>query len=340
MTEGVQLSIVVPCYNEEVVIEESARQLLACVGQMIRARKISAQSRILFVNDGSTDETWNLIENLCLQDPIFCGLSLSRNFGHQAALLAGLHIAPGDAVVSIDADLQDDLEAIERMIDRFLEGYDVIYGVRRERKADSAFKRLTALGFYKLMGLLGTRTVYNHADYRLMSRRAVEALRDYREANLFLRGIVTLVGFRSTAVTYDRHKRLAGETKYPFRKMLALTLSAVTSFSNVPLRLISLIALLGILVLTAIAIWVLWARIVSHLGVPGWASVLLPVLFIGFLNLLAIGVLGEYMAHIFDEVKGRPRYIIADMKNLRPSETSEPGTSVPNENLVARPARV
>ena len=340
MTEGVQLSIVVPCYNEEAVIEESARQLLACVGQMIRARKISAQSRILFVNDGSTDGTWNLIQNLCLQDPIFCGLSLSRNFGHQAALLAGLHIAPGDAVVSIDADLQDDLEAIEQMIDGFLEGYDVIYGVRRERKTDSAFKRLTALGFYKLMGLLGTRTVYNHADYRLMSRRAVEALRDYREANLFLRGIVTLVGFRSTTVTYDRHKRLAGETKYPFRKMLALTLSAVTSFSNVPLRLISLIALLGILVLTAIAIWVLWARIVSHLGVPGWASVLLPVLFIGFLNLLAIGVLGEYMAHIFDEVKGRPRYIIADMKNLRPSETSEPGTSAPNENLVARAARV
>jgi polyisoprenyl-phosphate glycosyltransferase len=339
MTEGVQLSIVVPCYNEEAVLEESARRLRACIGTMILTRKVSKDSHILFVNDGSSDATWDLIQSLCASDPLFCGLSLSRNFGHQAALLAGLHIAPGDAVISIDADLQDDVEAMEQMMDRFLEGYEVVYGVRRARKADSRFKRLTALGFYRLMGLLGTRTVRNHADYRLMSRRAIEALRGYHEANLFLRGIVTLVGFRSTTVMYDRSKRLAGETKYPLRKMLALTLSAITSFSSVPLRLISLTALFGIMVLTGVALWVLWARIFTNLGVPGWASVLLPVLFIGFLNLLAIGVVGEYMAHIFDEVKARPRYIIADMKNLWISKKGEPWTRASTEDLGGREAR-
>jgi len=339
MADGVELTIVVPCYNEEAVIVESADRLRACINKMILAGKISRNSRILLVNDGSSDATWDLIQGLCAKDTLFCGLSLSRNFGHQAALLAGLHIAPGEAVISIDADLQDDLEAMEQMMDRFLEGYDVVYGVRRARNVDGLFKRVTALGFYRLMGLLGTRTVHNHADYRLMSRRAIEALRDYHEANLFLRGIVTLVGFRSTTVMYDRHKRLAGETKYPLRKMLALTLSAITSFSSVPLRLISLTAMLGILILVAVALWVIWARIFTNLGVPGWASILLPVLFIGFLNLLAIGVLGEYMAHIFDEVKARPRYIVADTKNLWVSKRGEPGTPISAEDFVGREVR-
>jgi glycosyltransferase involved in cell wall biosynthesis len=268
------------------------------------------------VNDGSTDGTWEILERLCREDPAFSAISLSRNFGHQAALLAGLHTAPGDAVISIDADLQDDVSVMGAMVERFAEGFEVVYGVRRERKTDGVFKRWTALGFYRLMGLLGTRTVYNHADYRLLSRRAIETLRDYREVNLFLRGIVTLIGFRSAVVEYDRGKRLAGESKYPLHKMVALSISAVTSFSNVPLRLISLVAWAGMCVSGSLGAWVLWVHLFTNEGIPGWASVLLPVLFIGCLNLLAVGILGEYIARIFDEVKARPRYVIAEGRNL------------------------
>jgi glycosyltransferase involved in cell wall biosynthesis len=284
--------------------------------ELIAAGKIRADSQIVFVNDGSADKTWDILENLCRSDRMFSAVGLSRNFGHQGALLAGLQSAPGDALISIDADLQDDLKALGQMVDRFLEGYDIVYGVRRERKVDSAFKRMTALGFYRVMGVMGARTVYNHADFRLMSRRAVEALRDFREVNLFLRGMVTLIGFPTTTVVYDRGLRFAGETKYPFRKMLALSVSAITSFSNVPLRLITMTALWGIVVLIGISVWVAWARLFTNRGAPGWASILLPMLLIGSLNLLAIGIVGEYLARIFDEVKARPRFLIAETRNL------------------------
>ena len=312
----IRLSLVVPCYNEEAVLPESARQLQACLAELIQAGKIRDDSRILFVNDGSADQTWAMLEDLCRCDPMFSAIGLSRNFGHQGALLAGLQSAPGDAVISIDADLQDDLKAIGQMVDRFREGYDIVYGVRRERTVDSAFKRLTALGFYRLMGVLGARTIYNHADFRLMSRRAIDALRDYREVNLFLRGMVMLIGFPTTTVVYDRGKRLAGETKYPFRKMLALSVSAITSFSNTPLRLITMTALWGMVVLIGISAWVAWARLFTNRGVPGWASILLPMLLIGSLDLLAIGIVGEYLARIFEEVKARPRFLIAETRNL------------------------
>lgn len=315
-TAPIELSIVVPCYNEEAVLPECAARLKACMTDLIRAGKISAASRIVFVNDGSRDRTWEMIVALGQEDRIFAGICLSRNFGHQGALLSGLYSVPGDAIITIDADLQDDINAIGQMVDRFREGYDVVYGVRRERKVDTAFKRWTALAFYRLMNLLGTRTVYNHADFRLLSRRAVEGLREFREVNLFLRGIVPLIGFPSTSVLYDRAARFAGETKYPLRKMLAFSLSAITSFSNVPLRLITMTALAGMLILLATSGWVIWARLFAHQVVPGWASLLLPMLFIGCLNLLAIGVVGEYLARLFDEIKARPRYLIASCVNL------------------------
>ena len=333
MSDGVLLSIVVPCFNEASVLEESARRLCACLERLVGTGKVSPRSCILFVNDGSSDRTWELIRNLCSEEPRLCGISLSRNFGHQAALLAGLHTAPGDAIISIDADLQDDLNAIEPMIDRFREGYDVVYGVRRERKIDSAFKQWSARAFYRLMNILGTRTVYNHADYRLLSRRAVETLRDYREVNLFLRGIVTLIGFSSAVVTYDRQERRAGETKYSLGKMLELSISAITSFSNVPLRLITMTAMVGILVLVLVAIWTLWTRLWANRAIPGWTSTLLPILFIGCLNLLAIGIVGEYMARIFDEVKARPRYIIAGTQNLNSPIGDGSGLVAPGERV-------
>lgn len=335
MADGIQLTIVVPCYNEEAVIEESARQLRACLERLIEAGQVNDSSRILFVNDGSADGTWRLIEQLCRQDRFFSGLALSRNFGHQAAVLAGLHTAPGDAAISIDADLQDDIAAIDQMVARFREGYDIVYGVRRERTTDGTFKRITALTFYRMMTFLGTRTVYNHADYRLMSRRVLEALRDYHEVTLFLRGVVTLVGFPSTVVTYDRQRRFAGETKYPFRKMLALSISAVTSFSNMPLRLITVTALVGMLIMILLAAWVTWARLFTNSGIPGWASILLPVLFIGSLNMLAIGILGEYLARIFDEVKARPRYLIAERRNLGDSGGRHSISSSSSEGMLS-----
>ena len=220
------LSIVVPCYNEEAVVEACAERLRIVLRGLIQTSRVTPDSQIVFVNDGSYDRTWDLILQLCHSDPIFSGISLARNFGHQGALLAGLHAVPGDAVVSIDADLQDDVTAIEKMVDCYLTGFDVVYGVRRERTTDTVFKRSTAVAFYRMMTWLGTRTIHNHADFRLMSRRALEALREYHEVSLFLRGIVPLIGYRSTSVYYDRSSRFAGETKYPLRKMIELSLTA------------------------------------------------------------------------------------------------------------------
>ncbi len=310
------LSIVVPCYNEAAVLPQTARQLQGLLEKMISAGKASQLSQVIFVDDGSTDTTWELIGDLCQQSNLFAGLALSRNFGHQSALLAGLFTASGDAIVSIDADLQDDELAIEEMVDLFIQGCDVVYGVRKQRNTDTFFKRWTARMFYRVMRLLGTETIDNHADFRLMSRRAVSALRGFRETNLFLRGIIPLLGYRRATVLYDRRSRQAGESKYPLRKMLALTFSAITSFSSLPLRLISSTALLSTIVITVISFWVLWVRFFTNKSVPGWASSLLPILFIGAMNMLAVGILGEYVARVFSEVKGRPRFLVAETRNL------------------------
>jgi polyisoprenyl-phosphate glycosyltransferase len=323
----VRVSIVVPCYNEEAVVRECARQLRLVIEELVQTGKITIDSQIVFVNDGSRDKTWEMIQELCETDTVFSGICLSRNFGHQGALLAGLHAAPGDALISIDADLQDDIRVIAKMVDCFHQGYDVVYGVRRERKSDTFFKRTTALAFYRLMHVLGTRTVYNHADFRLMSRRAIEALKEYGEGSLFLRGIVPLVGFPSTSVFFDRAERFAGETKYPLKKMIELSLSAITSFSATPLRLITLTAAFGVFASFAIGVWVVLTRIFFKTAVPGWTSILLPILFIGSLNLLASGVIGEYLARVFDEVKARPRYLIASIVNLGAADPRTTGAA-------------
>jgi polyisoprenyl-phosphate glycosyltransferase len=262
------------------------------------------------VDDGSLDTTWSLIAGFVSAGLPVVGIKLSRNRGHQNAVVAGLFSAKGDAIVSVDADLQDDLGTIEKMLDHLRDGCDIVYGVRERRHTDTFFKKSSAETFYRLMSALGAQTVFNHADYRLMSRRAVEALREFREVKLYLRGIVPLIGFRSAVVEYERSPRYAGESKYPFRKMLALALDAVTSFSVVPLRLISLLGLLIFAGSMAVTLWALWVALFSDHAVPGRASVVLPMYFLGGVQLLALGVIGEYLGKLYVETKSRPRYFI------------------------------
>ena len=307
-----QLSIVVPCYNEEEVLPETSRRLLELLDHLCHQGKIDRSSGIYFVDDGSRDRTWSLIEGLARTHEAVHGIKLSRNQGHQKALLAGLETAPGDALISIDADLQDDVSVMEAMVDRHHEGYDVVYGVRHRRDSDTAFKRWTAQTYYRVLHFLGVRIVYNHADYRLLSRRALESLKEFREVNLFLRGIIPLLGFRSTSVTYDRTRRFAGESKYPLRKMLTLAVDGVTSFSAVPLRLITILGVVIFLGSMLIALWALWVRLVGDSAVPGWASTVIPFYFLGGVQLFCIGVIGEYLGKVFEEVKGRPRYFIEE----------------------------
>lgn len=304
-----QVAVVVPCYNEEAVLPETARRLDELLARLEHAGK-AKNARTYLVDDGSRDSTWALIEQLARENPRFSGIKLSRNQGHQAALLAGLLTAEGDAVVSIDADLQDDLGAIERMVDSFGDGYDVVYGVRRSRSTDSFFKRNTAQLYYRLLRLFGVDVVYNHADFRLLSRRALDALQEFGEVNLFLRGIVPLLGYRSTVVEYNRGERFAGESKYPLRKMLALAVHGVTSFSVVPLRLIAATGLIVFVLSFLMIAWVLYGKFVLHGTVPGWASSVIPIYLLGGIQLLSIGVLGEYVAKIYLEAKRRPRYFI------------------------------
>ena len=305
-----QLSIVVPCYNEEEVLHETSRRLVALVHHLREQGKIADSSGIYFVDDGSHDRTWEIIEELARAHPEIHGIKLSRNQGHQRALLAGLETAPGDALISIDADLQDDVSVMEAMVDHYLDGCEVVYGVRERRDSDTPFKRWSAQTYYRLLHFLGVRIVYNHADYRLLSRRALECLREFREVNLFIRGIIPLLGFPSATVTYTRTSRFAGESKYPVRKMLALAIDGVTSFSAVPLRLITLTGLVVFLGSMGIAGWAFWVRIIGDTAVPGWASTVIPFYFLGGVQLFCIGVIGEYLAKIFEEVKGRPRYFI------------------------------
>lgn len=305
-----QLTIVVPCYNEEEVLPETVARLSMLLERLRKAGRIAAASAIVFIDDGSRDGTWELIERLSRQDERVRGIKLSRNRGHQNALLAGLFTTEGDVLVSVDADLQDDVEVIEEMLQQHAQGMQVVYGVRNDRSSDGLFKRASALGFYRLIRALGVESVHNHADFRLMSRRAVEALKDFREVNLFLRGIVPLIGFKSSVVYYTRAERLAGVSKYPLRKMLALALDAVTSFSVVPLRLISALGFLVFLFSAGMGVWTLWIRIFTDRAVPGWTSTLLPIYVLGGLQILCIGVLGEYLGKVYQETKRRPRYII------------------------------
>jgi polyisoprenyl-phosphate glycosyltransferase len=307
-----QLSIVVPCYNEEAVLPETLQRLHALLGRLIAAGKIAQGSEIVLVDDGSRDRTWELIRGAHTQDARFRGVKLSTNRGHQTALIAGLWAASGEAIVSIDADLQDDLDAIERMVDAYTEGHEIVYGVRIRRTTDTAFKRSSAGAYYHLLELFGVRIVRHHADYRLMSRRALDSLKQYSEVNLFLRGIVPLMGYRSTIVPYERAARFAGESKYPLRKMLALAFNGITSFTPMPLRLIAMLGIVVSALSLAMMVWVLWVKLATNEAIPGWASSVIPIYFLGGIQLLSIGVLGEYVAKLYIETKRRPRYFVEE----------------------------
>jgi glycosyltransferase involved in cell wall biosynthesis len=305
-----KLAIVVPCYNEEQVLPETQRRLVALITRLAAAGKVAPDSQVYFVDDGSRDRTWELIEGFAAADRHVAGIKLSRNRGHQNALLAGLFNADGDAIVSIDADLQDDVNAIEEMVDRFLSGSEIVFGVRKVRDADSLFKRATAAAFYRFIAALGADSIHNHADYRLMSRRAVESLMQYREVNLYLRGIVPLLGFRSEIVRYDRAARFAGESKYPLRRMIGLALEAITSFSIVPLRMITFLGFAVFFGTMMVSVWALWVRLFSDDVVPGWTSVVLPMYFLGGVQIFCLGMLGEYLGKAYAEIKARPRYVV------------------------------
>lgn len=311
-----KLYLVVPCYNEEEVLPETSSRLKEKFTSLISQGKIGEDSRIVFVNDGSKDKTWELICDLHKSDKLFRGICLSRNRGHQNALLAGLMTVMDecDAAISMDADLQDDINAIDEMIDKYNEGYDVVYGVRSSRKKDTFFKRTTAQGFYKLMRAMGVDTVYNHADYRLMSQRALKGLSEFKEVNLFLRGMVPLIGFRHTTVTYERGERFAGESKYPLKKMLAFAFEGITSLSIKPIR---LICTLGVLIFCVSIGMLIYSLIRHFMGytVDGWASLAVSIWALGGIQLLAIGVIGEYIGKIYLESKHRPRYLISDYLN-------------------------
>lgn len=308
----IQPLIVVPCYNEEEVLRETTRRLTNVLDVMETVDARIEGGRILYVDDGSKDHTWALITELAAKEPRVKGLKLAHNVGHQQALWAGLEWAansPFDAVVSIDADLQDDTAVIEEMVAAFTDGKDIVYGVRRERTTDTWFKRNTALAFYRVIRLMGCEVVYNHADFRLMSRRAVQALVSYPERNLFLRGLVPTLGFPSTCVYYDRHERFAGESKYPLKKMLSFAVDGITSFSVRPLQLITTLGVLFILIAVGAIVYALYS-FVAGVVIPGWTSLLISVWFIGGAILTGMGIIGEYIGKIYKEVKRRPRYFI------------------------------
>ena len=310
------LYVVVPCYKEEAVLPETSKRLKEKMTALMAQGKISEKSRVMFVNDGSRDRTWEIICELHAQDKLFSGVNLSRNRGHQNALLAGLMTAVqhADMLISMDADLQDDINAMDGMIDAYHKGYDVVYGVRSARKTDTFFKRFTAESYYKLLSAMGVDIVFNHADYRLMSKRAVEGLAQFKEVNVFLRGIVPQVGYPWTTVEYERAERFAGESKYPLKKMLAFAFDGITSFSVKPMR---LILFLGAVIFGLSLLMLLWTIIDWVLGktVSGWASLMCSIWMLGGIQLLALGVIGEYIGKLYSESKSRPRFIIERVLN-------------------------
>lgn len=315
------LYLVIPCYNEEAVLPETTKRLTEKMHTMIRAEQVDPESRILYVDDGSKDKTWAIISEYAEAIPYVDGVKLAHNRGHQNALLAGLMTAMPlcDCAISMDADLQDDINVIDRFVEKYMEGCDVVYGVRNKRETDTFFKRTTAEGFYKFMKILGVDVVFNHADYRLMSRRALEGLSEYKEVNLFLRGIVPFIGFKSDYVYYDRAERFAGESKYPLKKMISFALDGITSFSVKPLKLISN---LGILI-SVLSIFGLLYALISHLcgvTVAGWTAIVASIWLLGGLQMLCLGVVGGYIGKIYSEVKQRPRFLIETHLKAEPEE--------------------
>lgn len=305
------LYLVIPCYNEQEVLKETARQLEEKLERMICAGLVSEESKVVFVNDGSKDQTWELIEELHRNNPMFTGISLAHNRGHQTALLAGLLAAKdyADIVVSMDADLQDDIEVLDQMVEEYKKGNEIVYGVRSSRKKDTFFKRFTAESFYHIMNFMGVEIVFNHADYRLTSRKVLENLKDYREVNLFLRGIFPSIGYQHTTVSYERKERFAGESKYPLKKMLAFAWEGITSFTVSPLK---MIAGLGIVISLVSLCALIWSLVMKFAGytVPGWTSILCSIWLLGGLQLFCLGIIGAYIGKIYEEVKQRPRFIL------------------------------
>ncbi|MCE5222395.1 MAG: glycosyltransferase family 2 protein [Clostridium sp.] len=307
------LYLVIPCYNEEEVLHETAKRLLEKMNTMITNRLISNNSKIFFVNDGSKDNTWSIIEEYHCKNDIFSGVNLSRNRGHQNALLAGLMTAKDycDMAISLDADLQDDVDVIDEFVKQYYDGCDIVYGVRSSRQTDKFFKRITAIAFYKFMHTLGVDMIFNHADYRLMSSRALESLNEYKEVNLFLRGMVTLIGYKYSIVEYERHERFAGESKYPLKKMIAFALDGITSLSIKPIRIITV---LGFTIFFVSILALIYSLVVKFIGstVTGWTSLTLSIWMLGGVQLLSLGIIGEYVGKIYNETKRRPRFIISD----------------------------
>lgn len=305
------LGLVVPCYNEQEVLKDTITHLSALLAGMAEKGIISSKSKIFCVDDGSKDSTWEIIRSESATNPVVCGVKLSGNKGHQNALIAGLSVAIDmcDVTISIDADLQDDTAVIETMVDKYIAGADIVYGVRDSRATDSFFKKNSALLFYRIMNSLGAKTVYNHADYRLMSKRAVEKLLSYRERNLFIRGIVPLIGFKTDTVYYNRHARMAGESKYPLKKMISFAIDGITSFSIRPIRMIFTAGFIMLLITISVSLYTLWAYFHGD-TIQGWTSLMLSLWFIGSLVLIALGIIGEYIGKIYIEVKDRPRFFI------------------------------
>lgn len=309
----ITLYMVIPCYNEEEVLTETTKQLKVKIKELIKKKKISNKSRVMYVNDGSKDKTWELIKKIKEKEELFTGITLSRNRGHQNALLGGLMTAKeyADVIISMDADLQDDINAIDEMIDKYYEGNEIVYGVRSARKTDTFFKRVTAEGFYKFMKFLGVDCVYNHADYRLTSKRVLDEFANFKEVNLFLRGMFPLVGYKSDIVYYERNERFAGESKYPLKKMLNFAWDGITSFSVKPLRLICSVGFVILLISIFIMIYSL-VRKVAGSTVDGWTFLSISIWFIGGLQMISIGIIGEYIGKMYSETKARPRYIISE----------------------------
>lgn len=324
-----KLYMVIPCYNEQEVLPETSKRLKEKLSTLVKAGKIDPESRIIFVNDGSKDRTWEIIRRLHEEDPVFGGINLSRNRGHQNALLAGLMTVKdhADMAISMDADLQDDINAIDEMVEKYLNGIDIVYGVRSSRAKDTFFKKATAEGFYKLMNTMGVNTVFNHADYRLMSKRALEGLAEFREVNLFLRGIVPMIGYSTDVVYYERGERFAGESKYPLGKMLSFAIEGITSLSTKPIRMITFLGFFIFLVSIGILIYSL-VRHFMGATIVGWTTLMVSVWAIGGLILLSLGVVGEYIGKIYLETKARPRFLIEEFLNdtenaKKPEEKTE-----------------
>lgn len=322
MNKPAVLYMVVPCYNEEAVLETTASVLEKKYAQLIEKELISEKSRVVFVNDGSADNTWSIISRLHSQKPLlFSGINLAHNRGHQNAVLAGLMTVKElcDAVITMDADLQDDVEAVDEMLEKFYEGNHVVYGVRSNRKTDTAFKRFTAQSFYKFMKVMGADVVYNHADFRLMSARVLSELENFKEVNLFLRGMIPLIGFQSANVYYERKERVAGESKYPLKKMISFAMNGITSFSVRPLKIITSFGFFMVLVSIIAFIWAFVSKLAGNTEL-GWSSTLCSIWLIGGIQILCLGIIGEYIGKIYEEVKARPRYIVAEFLN---NETQE-----------------